>query len=200
MSISKTLSTRCTNFIRKNTSTTEEDLEKIDYGLQVIIINIYHSILLFVIAYFLGIFMYTLIAFVFFAILRLFASGVHANSSLACCIVSSIFFFGNVYLSLNTTKNIVVISIVFLISLMLILLYAPADTEERPLMSKKLRKSLKLKSVLVVFVFYITALLVKNNVYANLITYSVLEESFVITPLAYKLFNKKYASYKNLDY
>lgn len=200
MSISKALSTRCTNFIRKNTSTSEEDLEKIDYGMQIIIIDIYHSILLFVSAYFLGIFMYTLIAYVFFAILRTFASGVHANSTLTCCIVSFTFFFGNVYLSLNTPKNIVVISIVFLVSLILIFLYAPADTEERPLVSKKLRKSLKIKSALVVIIFYIAALLIKSNVYANLITYSVLEEAFIITPLAYKLFNKKYANYKKFNY
>lgn len=196
MFIAKILSTICINFIHKNTSTSEEDIEKITYGLQVIILNTFHSILLFVIAYFLGIFIYTLIAFVFFAILRLFASGVHANSTLTCCIVSSIFFFGNVYLSLNTPKNIVVISIVFLISLILILLYAPADTEERPLISKKLRKSLKIKSALVTVIFYIVTLLISNNVYANLITFSVLEEAFVITPFAYKLFNKKYANYK----
>ena len=200
MSISKTLSTRCTNFIRKNISTSEEDLEKIDYGMQVIIINIYQSIILFIIAYFLGIFIYTLIASILFAIVRIFASGVHANSTLTCCIVSSTFFFGNVYLSLNIPKNIISISIIFLVSLILILLYAPADTEERPLISKKLRKSLKIKSVIVVIAFYIAALLIQNNIYANLITFSVLEEAFVITPLAYKLFNKRYNNYKYFNH
>ena len=196
MFIAKILSTICINFIHKNTSTSEEDIEKITYGLQVIILNTFHSILLFVIAYFLGILIYTLIAYIFFAILRLFASGVHANSTLTCCIVSSTFFFGNVYLSLNISKNILAISTIFLVSLVLILLYAPADTEERPLISKKLRKSLKIKSALVTVIFYIVTLLISNNVYANLITFSVLEEAFVITPFAYKLFNKKYANYK----
>lgn len=199
MFIAKRLSTICINFIQKNTSTSEEDLEKINYGLQVIILNTLHSILLFVIAYLLGIFIYTLIAYLFFAILRTFASGVHANSTLTCCIVSSTFFFGNVYLSLNMPKNIAVISIIFLISLTIICLYAPADTEERPLISKKLRKSLKIKSVLVVVIFYIAALLIKSNVYANLITFSVVEAAFVITPFAYKLFNKKYANYKRFN-
>lgn len=200
MFISKKLSDICTSFIQKNTSTSDEDLEKINYGLLVFILNSIHTILLLIIAYFLGIFIYTLIAYELFAFLRRFASGVHAKSTLTCCIVSSTFFFGNVYLSINTPKNITLISTIFLICFILISLYAPADTEERPLISKKLRKSLKIKSIVVLFIYFTAALIINNNVYANLITYSALEEAFVITPLAYKLFNKKYANYKNFNY
>lgn len=198
MSISKPLSTICTNFIRNNTSTSEEDLEKIDYGIQIILMNKFKSILLFTLAYFLGIFMYTLIVYIVFGSLRKFASGVHANSTLLCIIVSFALFLGNVYISLNISINIIIINIAFIISFILTFLYAPADTEERPLISKKLRKSLKIKSIMVIIVFYIIAILIKNNIYSSLITYSILEESLIITPVAYKLFGKKYANYKNL--
>jgi len=198
MIITKKLSTKCLEFIKDNTSTSQENLEKIDYGIQVIILNISKLILLFITAYLLGILKYTVIAFIVFAIIRTFASGVHANSSLQCIIINYILFLGNVYLSLNLSVNIIVRSILFTISILLILLYAPGDTEERPLVSKKLRRDLKIKSLVITILFYITILLIESNVYANIITYSILEEALVITPSFYKLFGKTTNNYKNI--
>lgn len=198
MIVSKPLSEKCINFIKNNTSTSDEDLEKIHYGILVILLTIFKSIILFTAAYFFGILQYTFIAYLVFAILRTFASGVHANSTLQCIIINYIFLFGNVYLSSILQKNVIVLSILFLISFMLVLLYAPADTEERPLISIKLRRTLKAKSIIVVIIFYILALYIDGSVYANLITFSTLEEALVITPIAYRLFGKKYANYKNL--
>jgi len=198
MIITKKLSTKCLEFIKDNTSTSQENLEKIHYGIQVIILNVSKFILLFITAYLLGILKYTVIAFMVFAIIRTFASGVHANSSLQCIIINYILFVGNVYLSLNLSVNIIVRSILFAISIILILLYAPGDTEERPLVSKKLRRDLKIKSLAITILFYITILLIESNVYSNIITYSILEEALVITPAFYKLFGKTTNNYKNI--
>lgn len=198
MIITKKLSNKCLNFIKNNTSTSEEDLEKIFYGIQVILLGISKDIILLTTSYLLGILPYTIFAFIVFAILRTFASGVHANSTLQCILSDYILFLGNVYLSLNLSLNTISKSIIFAISFILIFLYAPADTEERPLVSKKLRRNLKIKSILVVIVFYIAILLINSIVYSNLITFAILEESLVITPIAYKLFGKKYNNHKNI--
>lgn len=200
MFIAKKLSDLGVQFIENNSSTSESNLEKIHYGLLVFILNTLHTIILFLIAYFLGILTYAFIAYSLFACVRLFASGVHSSSTLSCCISTYTFIFGNVYISLNTEKNIVLTCIIFLLSFILMFLYAPADTLERPLVSKNLRKSLKIKSLVLVSINFACAILIKNKIYANLITYAVLEAAFVITPLAYKLFNKKYNNYKNFDY
>lgn len=198
MNISTTLSKKCTDFIGNNADKTAEDLEKIQYGVQVIIINIFKMIILFATAYILGVLKYTCIAFAVFAIFRCFACGVHANSSLQCIIINYIVFLGNVYLSLSFTLNKLVLIILFSISLVLTLLYAPADTAERPLISNKLRNKLKLKSVLVVLIFFTIALLATNSIYSNLITYSILEEAAIITPISYIIFKKSYKNYKNV--
>lgn len=198
MIITNKLSEKCLNFIKSNTPIPEEDLEKIYYGLQVILMDTSKTILLLATGYLLGILKYVVIAYIVFAFLRNFASGVHANSTLQCIIVNYVLFLGNVYLSLNFSINIIAQSIIFIISFILVFLYAPGDTEERPLVSKKLRKSLKIKSLTVVIIFYIITLLIKNNIYTNLITYSVLEESLVITPIVYKLFGKKNNNYKRI--
>lgn len=198
MTISKKLSNTFLNFIKNNTSTSEEDLEKIHYGIQVVILTASKSILLFIIAYLLGIFKYVLISYLVLTFARNFASGVHLNSTFQCIITTFFLHFVNVYLSLNLSTHIVLRSIIFIVSFILILLYAPADTEYRPLVSKKLRRDLKIKSIIVIIISYIVMLFIENNVYANIITFSFFEGSLLITPIVYKLFGRKYNNYKNV--
>jgi len=198
MTIVKKLSNNCLDFIKDNTSISEENLEKIHYGIQVILLTITKDILLLTTAYLLGVLKYTIIAVMIFGLLRTFTSGVHSNSTFQCIIYCYTFFLGNVYLSLNLSLNTILKSIIFAISFILILLYAPGDTEERPLVSKKIRRNLKIKSAILVIIFYITILFIENNVYSNLITFSIFEVSLVITPIAYKFFGKKRDNYKNI--
>ncbi len=199
MKICGTISKKCIEIIKNNLNKTEEDLEKIQYGIDVILINIFKLIILFLTAYLLGILKYTVIAFISFAILRGFASGVHANSSINCIIMNYIIFLGNVYLSLNFLISKVWMMIIFIISIIFVILYAPADTEERPLISKKVRDALKIKAILIVLFFSIITLAMKNSIYANLITYSIFEESILITPIMYRMLGKKYMNYKNYE-
>lgn len=199
MAISKKVSNICLEFIKNNTSNSPEDLEKIYYGIQVIWINLFKLILLLVTAYFLGILKYTLIGFIFFAIIRTYGSGLHANSTIQCIIINYILFLGNPYLSLTIPLNAIARFIIFFISFILLIIYAPADTKERPLISKKLRENLKTKSIIVSIIFYIITLLNKNEIYNNLIIFSTLQESLVITPIAYRLLGKTYANYKNIS-
>lgn len=198
MDIAEKLSKKCTNFIKDNINKTETELEKIQYGIHVILINVFKLLLLFITAYFLGILDYTIIAYISFAALRSFASGVHADSSIKCIITNYIIFLGNVYLSLSFSLKKVYVAAIFAISLILVILYAPADTEERPLMSKNLRDRLKAKSILIVLGFGITILLLPGSVYTNLITYSILQESILITPMIYIIFGKKYKNYERI--
>ncbi|MBU3092397.1 accessory gene regulator B family protein [Clostridium sp. CF011] len=199
MNINEKLSNIYMEFVKKNLDKTEEELEILHYGTQVILISIYKLIILFVTSYFLKVFTYTLIAFIVFGFLRSFANGVHADSSLKCIFLNYIIFLGNVFLSLNFTLNRTSIIILFLISLILVVKYAPADTAERPLVSKKLRKALKLKSIAVVLISCSVSLLLPNSIYKNIIIYSIFQESFLITPFAYFIFRKPYNNYKNLQ-
>jgi len=86
--------------------------------------NTFKMIILFLIAYFFKLFIYTLVAFINFGILRFFSCGVHANTSL----------------NLLLNKNVVVI--MYIISLILVFIYATADTEEHSIGSKHHRKAL----------------------------------------------------------
>ena len=197
MNINEKVNKLFMDFFRKNLDKTETELEILQYGIEIIIINFYKLIILFVTSYFLNVFTYTLVAFIVFGVLRSFANGVHSDSSLKCIIVNYIVFLGNVFLSLSFKINTNLIIILFLISLILVVRYSPADTAERPLVSKKLRKASKLKSIIVVLIFCFMCLLLPNSIYKNIITYSILEESFLITPLAYFIFKKPYNNFLN---
>lgn len=199
MSISKKLSLRCTNFIKNNLSKTDEELAQIHYGIECIISNTLKLLLIFIVAYLLRIWNYIIIALVTFAILRGFASGIHMDTTIKCNIMNFIIFFGNTYLSLFLKLNKIFVSILFLISFIIIFLYAPADTRARPLTNSKKRKLLKLFSILSTIILYILCLLLNNPIYYDLIAFSIFIEAILITPFTYKLFKSPYANYKTIN-
>lgn len=199
MIVTDKLSEKFTKFVGETLSKSDDDLDKINYGIKVILLNLFKMIILFLTAYILGVFKYTLIAFIVFSIFRTFASGVHANSSIQCIIINYVLFLGNVYASIYIPLNKLHVTLIFLVSLILTYIYAPADTADRPLVSKKLRHNLKIKSIFTVITFFIFSILVYNNVYKNLITFSILEEAFAISPLCYKILGKTYNNYENIE-
>lgn len=199
MIISDKISSKITNFIASYTNTSKEDLEKINYGLLVIILNFFKLVLLLATAYILGVLNYTVLSLLVFGALRIFASGPHSDSSLKCIILNYIFFLGDVYLSIYLKTNIYILTTIFLVSIILILLYAPADTAKRPIVSAKLRKKLKIYSLSTAIAFFIICLFNNNMIVKNIIIFAILEESICLTPFFYKISGKSYKNYENLS-
>lgn len=167
-------------------------LAEINYGIAVFIANSYKMLLIFVLAIILNIFEYFLIAFVSFGALRTFASGVHAKREWTCLPVSTSIFLGITYLGININLNIYVISIIFALCFAAMLRYSPADTEERPLASRKLRRKLKIMSCITVLVFYTIALYNLGTSVSSIIAFAALIESILILPVTYKLAGSVY--------
>jgi accessory gene regulator B len=199
MDISEYISKILINFIKSSLYKTDTELEQIKYGLDSILTNVTKLIILFIAAYFLGIVKYTFVALISFGFLRGFASGIHANSSLKCILTNFIIFFGNVYLSYSLNLNKLHISILFLIGLYLVILYAPADTASKPLTRRRVRTKLKICASITVIILYFLSINLNNNIYANLITFSVLFEALLITPMAYKIFKSTYKNYERFQ-
>lgn len=170
----------------------EQKLAEINYGIAVFIANSYKIILIFILAILLNVFKYFLIAFVSFGALRTFASGVHAKREWTCLPTSILIFFGAVYLGMNVELNIYISSIIFALCFAAVLRYAPADTEERPIASRKLRKKLKIMSCITVVILYSTALYNLGTSASSIIVFSTLIESVLILPVTYKLAGSMY--------
>jgi accessory gene regulator B len=172
----------------------EEKLAEIDYGIAAFIANTYKMAFIFILAILLNVFQYFLIALVSFGALRTFASGVHAKREWTCLPTSALVFFGITYLGMISNLNIYIISFAFTLCFGAMLRYAPADTEERPLVSRKLRKKLKILSCITILVLYAIALYSIGTKTSSIITYAVMFESVLILPVTYRLAGSMYGT------
>ena len=82
----------------------------------------------------------------------------------------------------------------------MIKLYAPADTENVPILSKKIRRQKQIMSYICLVLELIISAISKNNTISNIIIFGYIDQTFMITKLAYKLTNNKYGYevYRNI--
>ncbi|MHB1392935.1 MAG: accessory gene regulator ArgB-like protein [Clostridia bacterium] len=172
----------------------EQKLAEIRYGIAVFIANSYKMLLIFILAILLNVFKYFLIAFMSFGALRTFASGVHAKREWTCLAVSILIFFGVTYLGIAIDLNIYALSIIFALCFAAVLRYAPADIEERPIVSKKYRKKLKIMSCITVAVLYAASVYNLGTSVSSIIAFSSLTEALLILPVTYKLTDSMYGA------
>lgn len=76
--------------------------------------------------------------------------------------------------------------------MIMVKLYAPADTENEPIISCKLRKQKRNLSYITLTLSIIASLFIKDATISNILLYGVLFQSISITRFAYKLTNNKY--------
>ena len=127
----------------------DEKAEVIQYGLELIIGEVPKIILLFVVAIVLKI--GWLVVFAYFSMLpyKIVAGGFHLKTNIGCTIGTLTIYYGNVLISKYITwtpiyTKYIVILIAFVFSMIMVSLYAPADTVNLPILTKKERKT-KLK-------------------------------------------------------
>ena len=119
-------------------------LSEIRYGLEAIYLNVSRFLVFFTINTILDIFWESLLFFIFYVPLRSFSFGFHAKNSLTCWILSSIAFIGLPYLSTVISFNFIIKIFAVIFSLIIYVIYSPADTPKRPITSEKYRTKLKL--------------------------------------------------------
>lgn len=176
---------------------TGEREEAIRYGLENMIGELPKTFLVFIIAALLGVFDLTLISFASILVYRAFSGGFHAKTHLACILLTSTLYIGNVFLSkLVVYEEIwikyVIILAVWLFSMVMISLYAPADTENVPILRKKDRHNKKILSYITMTITLIISLIIPDMLISNIIWMGVLMQTCCITKLAYKITNNRY--------
>ena len=179
---------------------TETELEHIKYGIEVSLVNILKLPFILLAAFLLGIFKYVIIAMFAFAAIRTFANGVHAKTSLGCFLISLASFLAIVYSAMYISLSLPVKFIIFFISLSLIYLYAPADNEERPFVEEKFRKRLRILAVVSTIIMFVFSFIIKDLIISNIIFYSIVIESVLVTPLIYRLMKRGYRNYEKVEF
>lgn len=184
--------------IRKNMpEITDERAEVINYGLQLVVGEVPKIFIMLLIAYALGILKLSIISFLVVMPYRTFAGGFHLKTHIGCIVGTTLFYCGNVILSQHIIfeqffiKAILVLA-VWIFSMCMIKLYAPADTENVPIISKNDRKKKQILSHITMSITLAISLFIENSVISNMLIFGVLIESLAITRFAYILTKNKY--------
>ena len=175
----------------------DERAEVIKYGLELIIGELPKMFLLFIIAGLLGIFKYALISFVIILPYKLVSGGVHLKTHIGCILGTSLLYCGNVIISkciiLPDFKSQLIFSIIVLtFAIIMISLYAPADTENLPILRKKERAKKKVVSYIIAIAMIIISFFIKDKVISNMFIVGLLLQSIMISKLTYSIFKVKF--------
>lgn len=175
----------------------DERVEVLNYGLQLVIGEVPKIFLLILIAFLLGIGPLTLLTFLLILPYKMASGGFHLKTHLGCIIGTTSFYCGIVLLSKNIAiepemLKYAIITAVWLFGMLMCKLYAPADTENVPILSQKERKKKRIASYITLSITLIAAVIIKDSTISNILIFGTLFQSIIITKLAYRITNNKY--------
>lgn len=177
----------------------QDKLDEIAYGLEAIYLTLTKMVIIFALAFLLGISKDTLFLLITYNIIRTTAFGMHAKKSIHCLIISIIFFIGGGILCKYVVIPYYIKIAISIVSLLCLIKYAPADTYKRPLINAKKRKIYKIITIINGTIFTILIIVFKNNIISTYLCLGILEATLMIHPLTYRMFQLPYNNYKNYD-
>ena len=182
-----------------NKDLSQRDIDKIKYGLEGLYLTITKLIFIIIVSIILGIWKETLLLIIIFNGIRLTAFGVHAKRSIDCLISSTLFFILFPILCIKLTIPLIVKEIIFIPLVILIGIFAPADTEKRPLINKKKRKIYKILSIIISIIYMTIAIVIKDNTLSNCFIFIIVIQIIIMLPITYKIFGVNYNNYKTYE-
>ena len=187
-----------TNKIRKQMpEIDDEKAEIINYGIQLIVGEIPKIFLMFGLGIILGLWWQTLLAFFLLLPYKVASGGFHLKTHIGCFLCTNIVYCGNAYISTiwnfpnEITKYVTILGI-FILGIIMVSIYAPADTENLPILTKKERKTKKILSYIFLIINLLVATFIPNNTISNLIIIGTFIQTLSITRLAYIITKNKY--------
>lgn len=186
-----------TNKIRKQMPDVDDErAEVINYGIHLVIGEIPKTFVFIAIAALLGVLKEFFITMLVIFPYRAVSGGFHLKTHIGCILMTSLYYCGISYISQFTLfgNNIkyILIPIVWVFGMIMCKLYAPADTENVPILRKKDRKIKQILSYIILTITLIIGAVIDNYVVSNIIILGMFVQSIMISRLAYKLTNNKY--------
>ena len=198
MEMKKKILNHCMKIVKdKYPEYAEDKLEVISYGLESIYLTFTKIIIIFILAIILNIWKEVLLLLAFYNLIRVTAFGMHAKKSIHCLIISLTLFIGGVYLCKYLVIPLILKVVLSITCIVLIAKCAPADTEKRPIINKKLRKKYKIVSVIIAGMFAIAIVLLSDKNISNYLLLGMIEATIMLLPITYKVFDLPYDNYKN---
>ena len=174
----------------------ESKADEISYGLQLLLGEVPKFFITFILAWILNIIDLTIISFIIILPYRMFSGGFHLQTHLGCIIATNTMYIGSAYLAsilnFDNTIKYILIAITIIFSFAMIVKYAPADTENVPVLQKKDRRKRKIWSFVIAGIELVIAIVIPYKVISNMIIIGIIVQTLTITKLAYKITKNKY--------
>lgn len=186
-----------TNKIKKEVPDIDDErAEVINYGLQIIVGEVPKTFIMLAVAYILGVFKLSLITFIILIPYRGASGGFHLHTHIGCIVSTCIMYSGvallSKYVVIVEGIKYLLIAFTWIFGMIMIKLYAPADTEDVPILETKIRKKKQIASYVALTIALIAAIFIQDSVISNILIFGNLVQTLTITKLAYKLTNNKY--------
>ena len=186
-----------TNQIRKEMPDIDDErAEVINYGIQIIFGEIPKIFIMLAVAFVLGIFKETLITFLVLIPYRGASGGFHAKTHIGCILSTCTMYCGiallSKYIVLTEVIKYITIGIVWIFGMIMIRLYAPADTEDVPILRLRDRKKKRIASYISFTIGLLVAIVIKDSVISNILLFANFIQTLTITKIAYKITKNKY--------
>ena len=185
------------NLINRNKVCSDTDLKIYRYGMECIYTLITKTLVVFLISIIIGTTKEFLLLLIFYALLRSYAFGIHASSNIACWISTiTIYIGGSIFIKYLTIPKSI-LAITWMVTAIFFILWAPADTPKRPILKVKKRRKLKIKSLIVIAIYYVLIYFINNQTILNALFLSMVLEGSCICPLLYKILKTPFNNYIN---
>lgn len=184
------------SIIIDNKECSEKDIKVYKYGLEGLYNLITKTVVVLIITLLLNTAKEFGLILLFYALLRSFGFGIHAESSLMCWISTlTIYVLGSLLVKEIILTNEIALTI-WIFAFISFLLWAPADTPKRPLIRERQRKIQKLKVCIISLLYLLLIFFINSSTVINAISYSLLIEMICVNPITYKLTKTRFNNYK----
>ncbi len=187
--------------INKITNYESLDYKKMKMGIYISLVNTYRLLIILFLSELLNITYYVIPMLITFITIKFFSGGLHMKTGTSCFIVTNLMYIAPPLLIDKIINIRVVIKdnyiiFIYFIFLILIGIFSPSDTENKPLIHKETRARQKKLSILILVLnFLITYFFVDEYIKIYIIialTYQVI----LISPITYKLLGRRYNNYE----
>jgi accessory gene regulator B len=192
------LSYNCAEYLTKQLNDNHEKKRVYYYGFQIVIGGIVKFVLLVLITLLLGVFLPTFTVLIFFGALRVPAGGYHMDNYTKCMVTSFGIFILLGFLVKFTYQFCsfgllaFLSAVVFAVTLITVIKWAPADTPFKPITKPKQIKRLKILSIIMVFIWMVIDIILiyyRMNFYVLAGCLGMLMAAFIVSPAGYRFFD-----------
>lgn len=181
----------------KNRELTEDEKENINYFFQFLIFNLGVLIIVYSLGAALNILFEVILIHVSFFFLKQQSGGIHAKKPINCLLSSCILFLPIpfVFIKFSLVLPMWLTTIFYLFQIVILAKYAPADTENNPLIYVKQRRIRKISSIVIIFIYFLLSIMF--NQLCIYMVYGSLIATLTTLPIIYKIAKQKYRNYKD---